>query len=130
MSRYVVHGKGYCSDCDTYEDAVTTQAKYRGGTIYREVDPAAERERHAPIEIITAMCLEADHQDAKGYSSEHPVSGWLLIMQSEMTEASEAWVRGRGDQDALREVLQVMTVGLRCLQQHGIVTRWTEGGAA
>jgi hypothetical protein len=79
--------------------------------------------KHAPIEVIAAMCREADHQDAKGHASEHPVSAWLLIMQAELDEARHDWVTGHGDQDALAEVLQVMTVGLRCLMQHGIVER-------
>jgi hypothetical protein len=82
--------------------------------------------KHAPSGVITAMCLESDHQDAKGYSSEHPVSAWLLIMQKELNEAMDAWVTGRGDSAALSEILQVMTVGMRCLQQHGIVTRRIE----
>jgi hypothetical protein len=79
--------------------------------------------KNGPVEIINAMLQEAHYQDAKGYSSTHPVSGWLLIMRGELDEALDAWVTEEGDQEALREVLQVMTVGMRCLMQHGIVAR-------
>lgn len=85
-------------------------------------------ERHAPIEIIAAMVREADYQDRKrGYTS-RPVAEWLLIMRAELQEAESGWVKGQGDvEDALREVLQVMAVGMRCLLQHGIVEREGNG---
>jgi hypothetical protein len=78
---------------------------------------------YAPITVISAMMREADHQDRKHGYKQHTVPGWLLIMEDELQEARRAWVKGRGDADALCEILQVMTVGMRCLQQHGIVER-------
>lgn len=79
--------------------------------------------KHAPIELMGAIMREMDHQDAKGYSPTHTVEGWVLIMQKEMREVLDAWCTNRGDEAALSEVLQVVTVGMRCLMEHGVVER-------
>jgi len=75
---------------------------------------------------IEAIGRERDYQDKKwGGIRKHPhtVGEWLLIMESELQEAKDGWCRGRGDEDALKEVLQVVAVGVACLEQHGVVER-------
>lgn len=77
-------------------------------------------------DVIQAIKNERDYQDRKwGSIEEHPhtVGEWLLICESELQEAKEAWCKGRGDEGALLELLQVIAVGAACLQQHGIVER-------
>jgi hypothetical protein len=81
-------------------------------------------------EIINAIKRERKYQDMKwGTIKDHPhdVPGWLLIMQSELIEADEAWVHGGGDEEALREVLQVVATGVACLEQHGVFERQISG---
>lgn len=76
--------------------------------------------------ILKAMKREARYQDDKWGETYHDISGWLLIMEGELKEAKRAWRKLPGSaatDGALREILQVMTVGARCLQQHGIVER-------
>jgi hypothetical protein len=72
--------------------------------------------------IIEAMCREAHYQDTKWSERDRTIALQLLIMRAELDEACEAVVRGR-DEDALCEILQVMTAGMRALERHGIVER-------
>ena len=78
------------------------------------------------IDVMHAVEDERRYQDSKwGTVEEHPhtVGEWLLICESKLQEAKEAWCKGRGDTGALLELLQVVAVGTACLQQHGIVGR-------
>lgn len=77
-------------------------------------------------EVFYAIERERNYQDDKwGDLEEHPhtVGEWLLIMESELNEAKQGWVKEGGDMSALREVLQVATVAVACLQQHGVIER-------
>ncbi len=76
--------------------------------------------------VFDAIGRERDYQDAKwGGLQERPkqVGSWLLIMQGELDEAIQAWQKSRGDEKALEEILQVISVGVACLTQHGVVER-------
>ena len=76
--------------------------------------------------IYEAIRRERNYQDRKwGTPLDHPheVPGWLLIMQGELDEAKEAWLKSGGDEESLREILQVIAVGVACLEQHGVVER-------
>jgi hypothetical protein len=70
-----------------------------------------------------AMAREADYQDRKRPPVVRPVAEWLLVMRAELNEAMDDWVEAGDDCAALVEILQVMTVGMRCLTQHGVVER-------
>lgn len=77
-------------------------------------------------QIIDAIDRERDHQDRKwGELSERPMSvgHWLLVMEAELDEAKEGFVKTGMDSPALRELLQVVAVGIACLEQHGVVER-------
>jgi hypothetical protein len=79
-----------------------------------------------PNHIKDAIVSERDYQDRKwGTPSEHPheVGAWLTIMRCELQEAEQAWMKGCGDAEALCEILQVVAVGVACMQQHGTMTR-------
>jgi len=74
-------------------------------------------------QIFLAVKREREYQDRKWGDKSHTVGNFLLIMEGEMEEAKQAWRKGDGDADALRELLQVIAVGIACLEQHGVVER-------
>lgn len=81
---------------------------------------------HPNTPIYHAIERERLYQDQKwGTLAEHPheVGAWITLMRRELAEAEEAWCTQRGDAAALREILQVIAVGVACLEQHGIVER-------
>lgn len=76
--------------------------------------------------IFAAIVHEREYQTRKwGSVAEHPheVAGYIALMQSELAEAHQAWCKGRFGVDDLREVLQVIAVGVACLEQHGVRER-------
>lgn len=76
--------------------------------------------------VYSAINNERSYQEKKWgatHDSEHTVGEWLLIMESELSEAKEAWVKNGGDRNALLEILQVISVGVACLEVHGVVER-------
>ena len=77
-------------------------------------------------EIFDAIQDERMYQIQKwGSNNDHPhtVMEWIAIMDGELQEAKQAWLKGNGDKDALKELLQVVSVGVACMEQHGVVTR-------
>lgn len=52
----------------------------------------------------------------------HTVGEWLLILQREVQEAIDAWLKG-DSQAGLEEVLQVAAVAVACMEQHGVRER-------
>jgi len=77
--------------------------------------------------IFDAIDRERDYQLCKwgprgNNRYEHSVGEWLLIIESELEEAKEAWVR-LGVREALEEVLQVASVAVACMEEHGVVER-------
>ncbi len=73
--------------------------------------------------IWEAIRREREYQDAKWGQNPHEVGAFLLIMQKELQEAIDAWCSHRGDEGALEELLQVVAVGVACMEQHGVVER-------
>lgn len=76
--------------------------------------------------IYDAIDRERAYQDAKwGTPEEHPheLPGWLLVMRKELVEAEDAWVKGPHDAHVLREILQVVSVGIAALEQYGVIER-------
>lgn len=73
-------------------------------------------------EIHDAIRNERVYQDEKwGHWKDHPhtVMEWIAVMEGELQEAKHAWLKGNGDKEALREVLQVVATGIACMEQHG-----------
>ena len=84
------------------------------------------RDYEIPRDIMEAIENERDFQNRKwGKPDDHPhdVGAWLTILRAELREAEEAWCHGHGDWDAMNEILQVVAVGVACMEQHGSVTR-------
>mgnify|MGYP001579815676 FL=1 len=74
--------------------------------------------------VLAAILRERAYQEEK-WSTNHTVGEWLLILEAELAEAKEGWVKGKGNADALREILQVVAVGCACLEDHGVIERKT-----
>ena len=78
-------------------------------------------------DVCSAVRDERSYQDAKwGTVEEHPhdLGSWVLIMEGELQEAKDAFLNCQPD-EMLKEILQVVAVGVACLEQHGIVSRWS-----
>jgi hypothetical protein len=83
-------------------------------------------------QIVDAIVRERIYQDSKWGTIEenpHTLGEWLNIMHQELSEADYAlsmagfsW-GNKMDSDVLCEILQVISVGFACLEQHGIVER-------
>jgi hypothetical protein len=55
------------------------------------------------------------------------VGAWLLIIEGELNEAKQAWLKNSSDYDALLELVQVAATVVACLEQHGApwsTARW------
>jgi hypothetical protein len=85
-------------------------------------------------DVFAAIDRERAWQELKwGTNTEHPhtVGEWLLIVEAELAEAKQGWVKGQGDYDALRELVQVAAVAVAALEQHGAPERpWPALGQA
>ena len=78
-----------------------------------------------PQDIFAAILRERDFQDMKYgklLDRSHAIPSWLLIMKKELIEAEDAWCK-YGNSEAMKELLQAVTVGVACLQQYGITER-------
>ena len=73
--------------------------------------------------VFAAISRERTYQDAKWGLNHHTVGEWILILQAELDEAKQAWVKNPGDGPALTEILQVISVGVACLEAHPIHER-------
>ena len=76
--------------------------------------------------VFGAITRERQYQDAKwGTIDENPhrISEWIVIMKRGIDETVKGMVDFPGHEEALKEILQVVAVGVACLQQHGIVER-------
>lgn len=77
--------------------------------------------------IYRAIDDERQYQDNKWgslHSRPHSLGDWIIIMEEELREAKQAFLK-EGRDNTLRELLQTVTVGVAALEQHGVVTRWT-----
>lgn len=74
------------------------------------------------VDVLEAVDREIAYQDGKwGPDKEQSLAGYLLIMQVEIEAAIKGWQFNLHDRhSALSNVLQTVTVGLRCLQTYGV----------
>ena len=73
-------------------------------------------------DVYRAIDGERDYQDAKwGSDKEQSLPGYLLIMRKEIEEAIDGWMKDTAHRNsALAEVLQVVAVGVKCLEVYGV----------
>jgi len=72
------------------------------------------------IGICSLIDNERKKQDRiHGKIEDHPhsVAEWMLIMRKELQEAENAWIK-RGEVSSIMEIIQVIAVGVACLEQH------------
>lgn len=75
----------------------------------------------ARAEIFAAINRERGYQEREYPANPHTVAEWCVIMHNELSEAMQAWSEGSredGDVFALEEILQVVAVGVACMEQH------------
>lgn len=80
----------------------------------------------ARVRAFEAVLRERDYQERKwGSIAEHPheVGSWLLIMEKCLADARVAYCTARGDEAAIREIVQVVATGFACMEQHGVFER-------
>jgi len=70
-------------------------------------------------EIIQLIENEIQYQKDKwGDSCKQDIAGYLLIMQSELQEAIQGWMKNKTGRDSvLSEIIQLMAIGIRCLDE-------------
>jgi hypothetical protein len=76
-------------------------------------------------EVCAAVQDEMAYQDIKwGADKQQSLPGYMVVMENELRKAREGWCANKsGRESALAEILQTVTVGIRCLEQYGI-TGW------
>ncbi len=77
-------------------------------------------------DIFGAIKREREHQIRKyGDAANRPrsIGEYLLVMQIELQEAIDEWGSTDGNDGALEEILQVVSVGVACMQEHGVMER-------
>lgn len=70
-------------------------------------------------DVYKAIDSERGYQDRKWPNHKHEVGSFLTIMRGLMSEAETAYLNTSGDGEALRKMLQVVAVGVACMEQHG-----------
>lgn len=74
-------------------------------------------------DVMQAIKEERAFQDKKYGRRQHQVGAWLMVMRAELLEAEQAWAKGSDNNDALCEILQVVAVGVACMEHHGAIRR-------
>ena len=73
-------------------------------------------------EVLEAIETELQYQKDKwGEDKQQSFPGFLKIMEGELEEAGEAWLKDiyKPRQTALEEVVQVVATGIACLEKYG-----------
>lgn len=74
--------------------------------------------------LLTAIEIEMGYQDIKwGPNRQQSLPGYIAVMENEIAEAKLAWAKNLTGlrSTPLEEILQVVTVGYRCLLQYGVL---------
>lgn len=81
----------------------------------------------ARLGVYYAIDAERAYQDRKwGTLQQHPheVGSWILLMETILFKAKTRYMRDKGNGGALDELRKVVSVGVACMEQHGVVTRF------
>jgi len=84
-------------------------------------EPLGERRNERLKTVVAAITNEIMHQDNKwGAGRSQSLAGYLLILQHEINEAVNGWMKNAEGRDApLAEVVQIAAVAIRCLEDYG-----------
>lgn len=73
-------------------------------------------------EIVPAIIRERFHQEEKYPEEKREIASFIMAMRAEMEEVEQAWSKGCIE-DMTEEILQVIAVGVACLEQFGVAER-------
>lgn len=84
-------------------------------------EPLGEKRNERLKPVIAAITNELMYQDSKwGAGKSQSLAGYLLILQREIDEAINGWMKNSDGRNApLAEVVQVAAVAIRCLEEYG-----------
>lgn len=74
--------------------------------------------------VLEAIESERAYQEKKWPGHRHSVGEWIIIMESCLEKAKTKWMDG--DAGALKEIRQVVAVGVAAMEQCGVTPRVTE----
>lgn len=63
----------------------------------------------------------------RDYSEHHTIGEHLVLMETYMRRTFDRYTHHTGENESLRELVKLVALGVRCLEQHGDVLK---GGAA
>jgi NTP pyrophosphatase (non-canonical NTP hydrolase) len=72
--------------------------------------------------VQEAIEKELEHQQQKwGKDKQQSLAGYLLILQYEINEAVDGWMKNKGERNSsLQEIVQVVATGVACLDFYGV----------
>lgn len=84
-------------------------------------EPLGEKRNERLKPVVAAITNELMYQDNKwGAGKSQSLAGYLLILQHEINEAINGWMKNSEGRNApLAEVVQVAAVAIRCLEEYG-----------
>ena len=73
-------------------------------------------------EVYSAIDKERNHQDDKwGPNKPQSLPGFLIVLEKELQEAKDAWVKNvEGEHAALNEIVQIAAAAVACLEKYGV----------
>ena len=75
-------------------------------------------------EVFAAIRREREHQKRKyGRDRSCEVGTFITVLRGELREVEDAFCGLKDTKKALEEILQVVAVGVACLEEHGVVER-------
>jgi len=81
-------------------------------------------------EVYRVVDEERDFQDSyvkvkgyKGNTQPESVTAEMVIMKTYLDKAFTEWTHNKGDAKSLIELRKVVTIGVRCFENHGVPSR-------
>lgn len=73
--------------------------------------------------VFEAITGEREYQNKKWGDPPHEVAAYILYMEHHLSKARRLSSEQRGDENSLDELRKVVTLGVACMEQHGVVWR-------
>lgn len=73
-------------------------------------------------EVYNFIDVERNYQDEKwGINKYQTIEGYLLIIESELNEAKNGWIKNKEGRDStLAEIKQIAAVCVACMEAYGV----------
>jgi hypothetical protein len=72
--------------------------------------------------VFDILKEEREYQDSL-WTGKHSVGEEILLMEQYMHDARESWVKNKGDTAALDIIRKVTAMGIRCMENNGVISR-------